>query len=139
MAQAFGITYLGWGLLEGGELTGKYNSASVEPKRSKDTSDRIKGMAATLMALAAEIGRTPSQVALNWARQGPYRILPILGARTQAQLKDNLGCLDFVLTLDQLSRLSAASPIDLGFPTSFLASDYVHGLIFGKTYDKLKK
>jgi len=137
MTKALGMTYLGWGLLEGGELTGKYNAPSDEPKRSKDTSDRIKGIADLVMQLAKEVGHTPSQVALNWARESPYRILPILGARSLPQLRDNLGCLDFELTADQIERLTAGSPIDLGFPTSFLASNHVHGLIFGETYDKI--
>src|SRR5512135_3536303 len=68
MAQALGMSFLAWGLLEGGELTGKYNTPSVEPKRSEDTSGRTKNIASVLMELAKEIGRTLSQVALNWAR-----------------------------------------------------------------------
>ena len=120
-------------------MTGKYNTASAEPRRSTDTSDRIKDIAAELMSLAKEIGRTPSQVAINWARQSPYRIIPILGARSEAQLKDNLGSLDFDLTPEQLVRLSSASPIDLGFPHSFLSSDHVHRLIFGDTFSQIVK
>ncbi len=137
MTRTLEMSFLGWGLLEGGELTGKYNTPSDDPKRSQDTSERIKSMAAVVMELAREIGHTPSQVAINWARQGPYRIIPVLGARWLAQLKDNLGCLDFELSPEQMKRLSDASPIDLGFPTAFLASRHVHGLIFGETYDKL--
>jgi hypothetical protein len=45
--------------------------------------------------------------------------------------------LDFTLSADQLGRLSAAGPIDLGFPHSFLADDGVRGLIFGETYARL--
>jgi aryl-alcohol dehydrogenase-like predicted oxidoreductase len=137
MARAFDMTFLGWGALEGGELTGKYNLPSSEPKRSKDTNERIKSLAAELMRLAKEIGRTPSQVALNWVRHRPYHMIPIIGARTEKQLKDNLGCLDFELTREQIRRLNEASPIDLGFPHSFLASDHVHGLIFGKTFHQI--
>lgn len=137
MTQALNMSYLAWGMLEGGELTGKYNAPSNEPKRSDDTNERIKNIAAVLMVLAKEIERTPSQVAINWVRQRPYPMIPILGARSEKQLKDNLGCLDFELTDDQIKRLSDASPIDLGFPHSFLASDHVHGLIFGKTYEKI--
>jgi aryl-alcohol dehydrogenase-like predicted oxidoreductase len=137
MTNALEMSFLAWGLLEGGELTGKYNLPSAEPKRSKDTSQRIKNIAATLMDLARDTGRTPSQVALNWARQKPYRIIPILGARTENQLKDNLGCLDFELTKEQIKCLEEASPIDLGFPHSFLASDHVRGLIFGKTFSQI--
>lgn len=137
MTQALNISYLAWGMLEGGELTGKYNTPSNEPKRSEDTNERIKSIAAVLMDLAKEIGRTPSQVAINWVRQRPYHMIPILGARSEKQFKDNLGCLDFELTDGQNKQLNDASPIDLGFPHSFLASDHVHGLIFGKTYEKI--
>ena len=137
MTNAFDITFLPWGVLEGGELTGKYNSTSDEPKRSKDTSERIKNIAAELMKLAHEIGCTPSQVALNWARQRSFHIIPIIGARSEKQLQDNLGCLDFELTSDQIERLNEASPIDLGFPHSFLGSDHVRGLIFGKTFNQI--
>ena len=139
MTDAFDMTFLAWGILEGGELTGKYNSAtqSDEPKRSKDTSERIKNIAGELMKLAQEIGCTPSQVALNWARQRPFHMIPIIGARSEKQLQENLGCLDFELTSDQIERLNEASPIDLGFPHSFLGSDHVRGLIFGKTFNQI--
>ncbi|HLO16935.1 MAG TPA: aldo/keto reductase, partial [Anaerolineales bacterium] len=81
--------------------------------------------------------RTPSQVAINWVRQRPYHMIPILGARSEKQLQDNLGCLDFELTEEQITCLNEASPIDLGFPHSFLSSDHVHGLIFGKTFSQI--
>jgi aryl-alcohol dehydrogenase-like predicted oxidoreductase len=137
MANAMEMSFLAWGLLEGGELTGKYNAPSDEPKRSAGTSERIKKMAAVLLEVAEETGRTPSQVALNWARQKSQRVIPILGARTEKQLKDNLGCLEFELTREQLACLNQASPIDLGFPHSFLASDHVRGLIFGETFKQI--
>jgi aryl-alcohol dehydrogenase-like predicted oxidoreductase len=66
MTQASDMAFLAWGALEGGELTGKYNSLSAEPRRSKETSARIKAIASVLMDLAEEIGCTPSQVAINW-------------------------------------------------------------------------
>ena len=139
MTHALDMAFTPWGMLEGGELTGKYNVPSNEEKRSKDTSPRIKSLATELMSVAEEIGYTPSQVAINWVRQQPYLVIPILGARSRKQLIDNLGCLDFELTPEQLKRLSEASPIDLGFPHSFLGSDHVRGLIFGKTFDLLDR
>jgi len=139
MTRALDIAFTPWGMLEGGELTGKYNASSNEEKRSKDTSPRIKSLATELMSVAEEIGHTPSQVAINWVRQQPYLVIPILGARSKKQLMDNLGCLDFELTSEHLKRLSDASPIDLGFPHSFLGSDHVRGLIFGKTFDLLDR
>ena len=139
MTRSLDMAFTPWGILEGGELTGKYNAPSNEEKRSTDTSPRIKSLATELMLLAEEIGHTPSQVAINWVRQQPYLVIPILGARSRKQLEDNLGCLDFELTPNQLQRLSDASPIDLGFPHSFLESDHVRGLIFGKTFDLLDR
>ena len=139
MTQAMQMAYLAWGILEGGEITGKYNSAtpSDEPKRSKDTSERIKSMAAGLIELARETQYTPSQIAINWVRQRPFHMIPIIGARGEKQLKDNLGCLDFELTNEQIERLNETSPIDLGFPHSFLRSEHVRGLIFGKTFAQI--
>jgi aryl-alcohol dehydrogenase-like predicted oxidoreductase len=137
MTQAMEMAYLPWGILEGGEITGKYNSPSEEPKRSKDTNERIKKIASVLMDLARETGHTPSQIAINWVRRQPYHMIPILGTRTEKQLKDNLRCLDFELTSEQINCLNEASPIDLGFPHSFLDSDHVRGLIFGKTFPQI--
>ena len=137
MTHALDMAFTPWGILEGGEMTGKYNAPSEEPKRSKDTSPRIKSLAAELISLAEEIGHTPSQIAINWVRQQPYLVVPILGARSEKHLRDNMGCLDFELTPEQIKRLSDASPIDLGFPHSFLGSDHVRGLIFGKTFAQI--
>ena len=137
MTKALDMAFLAWGALEGGELTGKYNSPTNEPKRSSDTNDRIKQIASVLMEVAGEAGRTPSQVALNWARQRPYHMIPILGARSERQLLDNLGCLEFELTDEQIQRLDEVSPVDLGFPHSFLGSNHVRGLIFGETFQQI--
>ena len=137
MTKSMDMAFLAWGALEGGELTGKYNSPTNEPKRSKDTNDRIKQIASVLMDVARDTGRTPSQVAINWARQRPYHMIPIIGARSEKQLMDNLGCLEFELTGEQINRLDEASPIDLGFPHSFLGSDHVKGLIFGETFKQI--
>jgi aryl-alcohol dehydrogenase-like predicted oxidoreductase len=134
MARAFDMAITPWGLLEGGELTGKYNQPASGPKRSEKADPKVMTLAEAVMKLAAEIGRTPSQVAINWVRQQPGVVIPILGARTEAQIKDNLGCLEFALTVAHMQQLRDANPIDLGFPHSFLASDHVHNLIFGETF-----
>lgn len=142
MARSLELAVTPWGLLEGGELTGKYNQPSDEPHRSKEADPRNKALADELGRLAAEAGRSAAQVAINWVRQqspaDSAPLIPILGARTQAQIQDNLGCLDFTLTREQIERLSAASPINLGFPRSFLESSHVRGLIFGETFARLE-
>ncbi|MBC7878844.1 MAG: aldo/keto reductase [Anaerolineales bacterium] len=137
MTQAMDMSFLAWGILEGGELTGKYNSPSDEQRRSKDTNERIKKIASVLMDVATETQHTPSQVAVNWVRQKSPNVIPIVGARSEKHLKDNLGCLDFELTQEQIQHLNDPSPIDLGFPHSFLSSDHIRDLIFGETFSKI--
>ncbi len=76
-----------------------------------------------------------AQVAINWVRQGSKgQMIPILGARTAAQLADNLAAVAWTLTPEQWARLDEVSKIDLGFPHGFLnANPYV----FGATFDKI--
>lgn len=141
MARALGLAVLPWGLLEAGELTGKYNEPSAEPKRNREADPGNLELVPTLRAVAAEAGATPSQVAINWARQQQDThhapLIPILGARTEAHIADNLGCLNFTLTAEQMQRLNAASPIALGFPRSFIEGEHVRNLIFGETFKRL--
>ena len=141
MARALDLAVMPWGLLEAGELTGKYNEPSSEPKRNRKADPANLELVTTLRAVAAEAGASASQVAINWVRQqGDAHhapVIPILGARTEAHIADNLGCLNFTLTPEQMQRLTAASPISLGFPRSFTESDGVRDLILGENRHRL--
>jgi aryl-alcohol dehydrogenase-like predicted oxidoreductase len=141
LAAALDLAVTPWGVLEGGELTGKYLAPDGRPTRSRpeNVSQRVNDLATEVVAVSAEIGRPPAQVAINWIRQQDPGcvVVPIVGARSAAQLQDNLGCLDVRLTQDQLDRLAAASAFSPGFARSFLESDHVRGLIFGTTFDRI--
>lgn len=89
------------------------------------------------MNIAKIINRTPSQVAINWVRQQAGQIIPILGARTETQIRDNLGVLDFMLSDDHLKQLNDATEFKIDFPLSFLTSNHVLSLIFGETFSLL--
>jgi len=91
--------------------------------------------------IAKEIGRSAAQVALNWIRQqntiAPYwknKIIPIIDARKESQIKDNLACLEFELTDEQMKILNEISKIELGFPHDFLNSEMIKDIIYGGTY-----
>ena len=81
--------------------------------------------------VAQETGRTAPQVSLNWLLQKPGVTSPIIGARTLRQLEDNLGCLDFTLSREQMRRLDEVSRVDLGFPMEFITGDMVKEIITG--------
>jgi aryl-alcohol dehydrogenase-like predicted oxidoreductase len=126
----------------GGVLTGKYHTApdpaaAPDSRRAKvyantpRTSGRALAIAAETQAIAQETGRSAAQVALSWVRQQGRQIVPLLGARTEAQLRDNLACLECSLSPEHLARLDAASAIEMGFPHEFISTprivDQRHG------------
>jgi aryl-alcohol dehydrogenase-like predicted oxidoreductase len=137
MAREHGLAILPWGLLESGVLTGKYSQASDEPRRESKVGERELKMGEAVAAVALEIGCSPAQVAINWVRQQPGNIIPILGCRTLAQLEDNLGALDFELTESQIEELNKLADFKIGFPLGFLKSDHVGNMIFGDTRNLL--
>jgi aryl-alcohol dehydrogenase-like predicted oxidoreductase len=144
MGRALGLVVVPWGILGGGVLTGKYHRApdpTAPPDarrarfnaRAQRLSERAFRVAEVVEAVAAELGRTPAQVALNWLRQQPGQIIPIIGARTEKQGRDNLACLDFSLEAQHLERLDEASRVPLGFPHEFLAMPSMVELRHGGT------
>jgi aryl-alcohol dehydrogenase-like predicted oxidoreductase len=59
--------------------------------------------------VAKETGKTVPQVALNWLLRRPTVSTVIVGARTEQQLRDNLGATGWALTPEQVAKLDAAS------------------------------
>jgi len=81
------------------------------------------------MRIAAELDSTPSRVALAWVQGRAGVASTIIGARTLAQLEDNLAAVDVVLAPAQTERLDALSRPTLDFPADFLANGamFLHG------------
>jgi hypothetical protein len=65
------------------------------------------------------------------------KIILIIGSRKEFQVKDNLACLEFVLSDDQMQRLNEISKIELGFPQDFLNSEMIKDIIYGGTYSSM--
>jgi aryl-alcohol dehydrogenase-like predicted oxidoreductase len=146
MAGALGLAVTPWAVLGMGVLTGKYLGDGATDTRLAEgewreswVTERNNAIAAAVVAVAEEIGRTPAQVAVNWVRhqQGRATVIPIVGAKTEAQLRDNLTCLEFELSAEHLARLDEVSRIDLGFPHEFLARDGIRQLILGTHADAI--
>jgi aryl-alcohol dehydrogenase-like predicted oxidoreductase len=95
-------------------------------------------IAGEVSAVAKELGRSSTQVAIAWAMgRGPHGTIPIIGARTAAQLEDSLGARDVVLNSEMRSRLDGISRIDLGFPHDFLARPSMARTLRGDLGEKL--
>lgn len=137
MARVLDIGVTAWSVLGAGVLTGKYWRKEGEEVRGRAANWNLPehhyALGDEVAKIAGEIGCSPSQVAINWVRQQPGVILPLLGASKPAQIVDNLACLDFTLGTEHLQRLDEISRIELGFPHDFLASDEVQQLVYGGT------
>ncbi|POX64454.1 aldo/keto reductase [Streptomyces sp. Ru62] len=146
MARELGLGVLPWSALGGGLLTGKYsradlagqeeqNSASGSRKgviaASGNLTERGVTIAEAVKEVAAQVGASPAQVALAWTLLNPAVVSPVLGARTEDQLRDNLGALDVVLDEEHIARLDAVSRPDPVFPYGFVSTPMVQDLIFG--------
>jgi len=107
--------------------------------------DRNILIAQEVSKIAKEIQCSAAQVALNWVRQqniiaaaSKNKIIPIIGARKETQIKDNLACLEFELTTEQMKTLNEVSKIELGFPHDFLNSERLKDIIYGGTYSLIR-
>ncbi|MEU2723736.1 aldo/keto reductase [Streptomyces smyrnaeus] len=145
MAQEMGLGVVPYSPLAGGILTGKYSRddltaphvASEDGTRRSfnlalgTLTERNLAIADAVQEVATELGRTPAQVGLAWTLQNPSVTTPIIGARTLAQLEDNLGALQVDFTAAQLARLHEVSATGLGFPHDMLASDHIRKVATG--------
>jgi aryl-alcohol dehydrogenase-like predicted oxidoreductase len=125
---------LAWSPLAGGWLSGKYRRGMELPPDSRagrgerwDDGESQRGGKRTydiidqLVKISEETGRPPSQVALNWLLQKDGVTCVLTGARTIAQLKENLGACDWRLTEDHMKTLDAASDVGMPYPYDFIA------------------
>ncbi|CAN5197101.1 aldo/keto reductase [soil metagenome] len=115
-----------WSPLGWGRLTGKIRRGAAMPDKSRlhDTAafgppvddERLYRIVDVLDALAAEIGKSVPQVALNWLLARPTVSSVIIGARNEEQLRQNLGAVGWSLTAEQIARLDTASATTPAYP-----------------------
>ncbi|MGQ3027521.1 MAG: aldo/keto reductase [Ferrovibrionaceae bacterium] len=121
-----GVGTVAWSPLAGGLLSGKIRrdrppaegtrmSVQDGPGRHYPR-EQLYAVVDLLDEIAAEAGRSVSQVALNWVMHRPTVATVVIGARTEAQLRDNLGAAGFRLTADQVARLDQVSARPLPYP-----------------------
>lgn len=113
-ARELGITILAYSPLAQGLLTGKYtiNRATtlqgarrLDPRFSREGLARIMPVLNALEKIGATHQRTPAQVALNWLiAQG--NVIPIPGAKTAEQARQNAGALGWSLLPQEIEQLN---------------------------------
>lgn len=122
MSERLGLTFLSWGSLGQGILTGKYgrdNLPGEGDRRSRPTYGNFHGarLDRNLRIVDAlrdcggrSAGRSPSQVAMRWILDRVGSSVVLAGIKSRAQLEDNFGATGWRLderdfeTLDRLSQ-----------------------------------
>jgi aryl-alcohol dehydrogenase-like predicted oxidoreductase len=115
-----GLGFMAYSPLAVGLLSGTYQPGQPPPAgtlwatRLRDRYEHVmQGSVAevvrTVHAIAAELGKTPAQVALAWILDHPEVTCAITGADTLEQLNDVLGAVGWELPPDLRDRLDAVS------------------------------
>jgi len=123
-----GVGAVVWSPLGWGRLTGRIRKGQPPPPESRRNvkasndigppvdEEYLYRVVDALDAVAAETGKTVPQVALNWLLQRPTVSSVIIGARTEQQLRDNLGAVGWNLTPEQVKKLDQASAVIMPYP-----------------------
>lgn len=126
LALEEGLGTMVWSPLGWGRLTGKIRRGS-DPREGRiakggdvggpEVDDEyLYDVVEVLDQLAQETGKSIPQISLNWLLQRPTVANVVVGARTAAQLEDNLGAVGWDLTPEQVARLDAVSQRTPAYP-----------------------
>lgn len=115
-----------WSPLAGGLLSGKFRRGAAAPDGTRHAlnwgeppihdEERLYRIIDCLVEIAEGRGVSAAQVALAWLASRPGVSSIIVGARTEAQLKDNLAAASLKLTPTELAALDKVSRKPLAYP-----------------------
>lgn len=144
MAEHFGLTTLAWAPLGGGVLTGKYTRGAPDDSLRVQSNEgrgrltpRALAIAKAVDEVADDLGCTSAQVSTAWISAQGYRYIPIVGARTVAQMRDNMGAAKISLGPEHLQKLDLCSKPTIDFPQNFLESKMVKDLVRGEIRNRI--
>lgn len=114
-----GITFIAYGTMGRGFLTGVFHQASdlADDDRRRDHPRFQAGNIEKNVELLRHIedmaeakGASPAQIALAWVVAKDSAIMPLPGCKTRAHLEDTIKALELTFTADELARLDQAVP-----------------------------
>jgi aryl-alcohol dehydrogenase-like predicted oxidoreductase len=134
LCRSEGVGVIPWSPLGGGFLSGKYRRDAEMPDDARiahaqthwpefmgrQGTERAWRTLDAVGQIAEARGKSCAQVSLAWLLAQPGISAPILGARSLPQLEDNLGCLGWALSADELAQLDAASALPDAYPYQFI-------------------
>lgn len=115
--QELGLTATTYGALSRGLLSGSQPAAQGDyrlhlPRFKGDNLERNQQLVARLKQIAEAKGITQAQLAIAWVLNKQSLAVPVIGARTRAQLAESLAALHVKLTPEEMAEIEAAVPAD---------------------------
>jgi aryl-alcohol dehydrogenase-like predicted oxidoreductase len=117
-ARELGVTILAYSPLAQGLLTGKYEpqtardrvmgARKLDPRFSPQGLQKIQDLLKLLRQIGESYQRTSAQVALNWLVSQP-NVVPIPGAKTADQARQNAGALNWTLKPEEITQIDLVS------------------------------
>lgn len=119
-----GVGVMAWSPLHYGLLSGKFrrDARPAETRLNQLDApgtvdlDRLFRIVDVLLEIGSAHGVSAAQVALNWVVSRPGVSTVILGARNEAQLRDNLAAVTWRLTPEEVARLDDISAVPEPYP-----------------------
>jgi aryl-alcohol dehydrogenase-like predicted oxidoreductase len=122
-----GVGTLLWSPLAGGLLSGKYRRGQAEPTDGSRhvggwteppiyDQDALYDLIDVLVEVGDHHGASAAQVTLAWLLDRPGVTSVVVGARTEEQLRDNLGAVALRLTDEERTRIEEVSRPPLPYP-----------------------
>ncbi|GAB3932578.1 hypothetical protein GCM10027614_02020 [Micromonospora vulcania] len=134
MAQTLGMGITAWSPIGGGLLSGKYRREgdgmsgtgrlTTAGAGGREISPSDWQVIEALEGVAADLGRSMAQVAINWVVTQPAVGSVVIGASSPEQLDTNFGALDFEIPADARRRLDEASAPKVGLPYAMFTPQY---------------
>jgi aryl-alcohol dehydrogenase-like predicted oxidoreductase len=119
-----GVGLMAWSPLHAGLLSGKFRR-DVRPSVSRLNDlevpgtvdfERLYRIVDKLTEIAQGRNVTPAQAALNWVMNKPGVDTVIIGARDEAQLRDNLATAEWRLSAEEMTALDEVSALPEPYP-----------------------
>jgi aryl-alcohol dehydrogenase-like predicted oxidoreductase len=110
-----GIGVTAYGVLSRGLLSGSTPASQNDfrahlPRFTGENRERNARLIEALQRVAAKKGASATQLAIAWVLAKSATIVPVIGARTRAQLAESMGALQVTLTAADLTRIEEAVP-----------------------------
>lgn len=115
LLDELGIGVTAYGVLSRGLLSASKPAAAGDfrarlPRFTGENLRRNQELIARLKRIAEDKGVTQSQLAIAWVLAKGASIVPVIGARTRAQLAESLAALHVKLTQEEIVAIEAAVP-----------------------------